>query len=105
MRGDGGCFSLSAVITSDVGVITLSSGGIILMAAITSPTRSLELTTFLKSVAQREGKLVSLSRMALLSTMIMSLSVNCPILVFIAVVNDKCLWGFDDAEVDKAAMA
>ena len=55
-RGAGGCFSLSAVTTSDVGVITLSSDAIILTAAVTSPTKSLELTIFLKSVAHGGGR-------------------------------------------------
>ena len=63
-RGDGGCFSLSAVTTSDVGVITLSSDAIILTAAVTSPTKSLELTIFLKSVAHDGGRLVFFGRAA-----------------------------------------
>ena len=61
-RGDGGCFSLSAVTFSDVGVITLSSDAIILTAAVTSPAKSLELTIFLKSVAQGDGRLASFGR-------------------------------------------
>ena len=57
-RWDGGCFSLSAVTPSDVGVTTLSSDAIILTVAVTSPTISLELTIFLKSVAHGDGRLV-----------------------------------------------
>ena len=63
-RGNGGCFSLSAVTTSDVGVITLSSDAIILTAEVTSPTKSMELTIFLKSVAHEGGRLVFFGRTA-----------------------------------------
>ena len=104
-RGAGGCFSLSAVTTSDVGVITLSSDAIILTAAVTSPTKSLELTIFLKSVAHGGGRLVFFGRTARSSAKDVSLSANCPILVFMAAVNDWRLWVFDDEEVDKAVVA
>ena len=90
-----------------MGVITLSSDGIILTAAVTSPTKSLDLAIFLKSVAHGGGRLVSFGRTARLSTKDVSLSVNCPILVFMAAVNDwrlRGLRGLDDEEVDKAAV-
>ena len=75
----GGCFSLSAVTTSDVGVITLSPDAIILTAAVTSPTKSLELTIFLKSVAHGGGRLVFFGRTARSSAKDVCLSANCPI--------------------------
>ena len=50
-KGDGGCFSLSAVTTSDVGVITLPSDAIILTAAVTSPTKSLEVRSIWRRLA------------------------------------------------------
>ena len=103
--GDRGCYSISAVTTSALGVITLSPDVIILTAAVTSPTRSLELTTFLKSVEQGDGRLVNLGRTARSSMMNLCQTVNCAILVFMAAVNDWRLWGFYDEEVDKAAMA
>ena len=90
-RGDGGCFSLSAVTTSDVGVVTLSSDTIILMADVTSQTKILELTIFLKSLAHGGGRLAPFGRTARSSTKDVSISANCPILVFMAAVND---WRF-----------
>ena len=48
----------------------------------------LELTTFLMSTAQGVGRLVSLGRTAQSSTMDVSLSANCPTLVFMSAVND-----------------
>ena len=71
-----------------MGVITLSSDAIILTAADTSPSKSLELTAFLKSVAHGGVRLDSFGRTARSSTKDMSLSANCPILVFMAAVND-----------------
>ena len=80
--------SVSVLSLSNVVVITLSSDGIILTAAVTPLAKSLELTIFLKSVAHGGGRLVSFGRTARSSTKDVSLSENCLILVFIAVVND-----------------
>ena len=74
--------------TSDVGVITLSSDAIILTSAVTFPTKSLEITIFLRSVAHVGGRLVSFDRTARSSTKDVCLSANCPILFFMAAVND-----------------
>ena len=65
----GGCFHLNAVTTSAVDVITLSSDATIPTAAVTPPTRILELNICLKFVAQGDGQLVSLGIAARLSTM------------------------------------
>ena len=73
-RGDGGCYSFSAVTTSDVDEIALSSDAIILTAAATSTTKSLELTIFLKSVAHGGGQMVSFDRTARSSTKDVSVS-------------------------------
>ena len=97
-EGDGRCLSLSAVTTPAVGVIILSSGVIILTTAVTSPTRGLDLITFLTSVVQGDGRHVSLGRTSRLSTMNVCLSANCAILVFMAAVRDWRLWGFDNEE-------
>ena len=70
---DGGCFCLSVVTNSDVGVITLSSDANILTEAVTSPTKGLELTIFLKSVARGGGRLVAFCRTARSSTKDVSL--------------------------------
>ena len=88
-----------------MGVITLSSDAIILTASVTPLTKSLELTIFLKSVAHGGDRLFSIGRTARSSTKDMSLSANCPILVFMAAVNDRRLCGFDDEEIDTAAVA
>ena len=87
-EGSDGCFSLSAVTNSVAGLIILSSDAIILTAAVTSPSNSLELTIFMKSVAHGGGRLTSLGRTARSSTKDVSLLANCPILVFMAAVND-----------------
>ena len=79
-----------------VGEITLSSDAIILTTAVTSPTKSLELTIFMKSVAYGGGRLVSFGRTARSPTKDVSLSANCPILVFAAAVNDWRLRELDD---------
>ena len=49
------CFCFSALATSAVGVITLSSDATILATAVTSPTSNLELATFQKTVAQEDS--------------------------------------------------
>ena len=79
-----------------MGVITLSLDAIIQTAAVTFPTKSLELTIFLKTLAHGSGRLVSFGRTARSSTKDVGLSANCPILVFMAEVNDWRNCGFDD---------
>ena len=86
-------------------MITLSSDVNIQMAAVTSPTRSLELATFQNFVALGDGRLVSLGRTVISSMMNVCLPTNCPISVFMPAVNDWRLWRFDDEDVDKAAVA
>ena len=75
------------------------------MASITSPAKTLELTSFLKFVTQGDGELVYIGRTARSSTMDVNLSANCAMIFFMVAVNDWWLWGFDNDEVDKAAVA
>ena len=67
------------VTISAVDLITISSNEIIHTAAVTSPNKSSELTTFLKSVVQGDGRLVSLGRAARSSTMNISYNELCDI--------------------------